>query len=126
MVITWPQFLQWPRLPAMRASSSNRAPQLWQKNTMGMVFPLHAGRVGALLRSAKLGHFVRPASDKSKKRFHPRELAPEVHFFSAGGVKRKRATVREEVAGSPAARSQTVTARPRSRQTLAGRWRRDR
>src|SRR5262249_4180037 len=47
IVIAWPHFLQWPRLPAMRASTSNRAPQLWQKNTMGMEFPLRAGRWSA-------------------------------------------------------------------------------
>src|SRR5262249_18618498 len=34
IVMIWPHFLQWPRLPAIRGSSSNRAPQLWQKNTM--------------------------------------------------------------------------------------------
>src|SRR5262245_61870665 len=52
MFITWPHCLQWPRLPAMRASTSNRAPQLWQKNTMGMRYPLHDGRAEALLRTS--------------------------------------------------------------------------
>ena len=34
IVICWPHFLQRPLLPAIRGSTSNRAPQLWQKNTM--------------------------------------------------------------------------------------------
>src|SRR5262249_5689111 len=69
MDITWPHFLQWPRLPAMRASTSNRAPQLWQKNTMGMGFSLHDGRAQALLRSVTLGDSFRTASDISQKQF---------------------------------------------------------
>jgi hypothetical protein len=34
MAMNWPHFLQRPFLPAIRGSTSNRAPQLWQKNTM--------------------------------------------------------------------------------------------
>jgi hypothetical protein len=32
--MNWPHVLQRPFFPAMRGSTSNRAPQLWQKNTM--------------------------------------------------------------------------------------------